>query len=355
MLWILSGCLQAFEARKIHDLFVVPREGRRWEICAVSVAENTANVILIGRLFSWSTSFHVWKFQERSLLAFRKWKSYRPTSRYKDSSSYLPIFHHKVRLKGPSMGSNLEGRLLSDPTNKFHWCFVDDITLTITMLAYSDFCPLSNLKLGIKSCFFFCAYQQNWHIFNFVFSGLILSHTGLVETHRFGLMPKRKPRLKAVNSWVSPGCFLHGNGATCARNADLIWGFHHCSYSSHPQKTTYEWFIGKREYVTVSWTSPYITLGPSSVVAMHKPQKLYMKPGTGLFSAQVKRECFFCSMPRWRRERGWQIAQCSRVCNGAIFLKEHHCQTKRRSYIYLVVEPTPFEKYARQNGLIFPK
>lgn len=108
---------------------------------------------LIGRLFSWSTSFHVWKFQERSLLAFRKWKSYRPTSRYKDSSSYLPIFHHKVRLKGPSMGSNLEGRLLSDPTNKFHWCFVDDITLTITMLAYSDFCPLSNLKLGIKSCF----------------------------------------------------------------------------------------------------------------------------------------------------------------------------------------------------------
>ena len=104
----------------------------------------------------------------------------------KDSSSYLPIFHHKVRLKGvgPSMGSNLEGRLLSDPTNKFHWCFVDDITLTITMLAYTDFCPLSNLKLGIKSCFSVLINKK--HIFNFGFSGLILSHTGLVETHRFG-------------------------------------------------------------------------------------------------------------------------------------------------------------------------
>ena len=31
------------------------------------------------------------------------------------------------------------------------------------------------------------------------------------------------------------------------------------------------------------------------------------------------------------------------------------CQTKRRSYIYLVVEPTAFEKYNRQNGFIFPK
>ena len=104
-------------------------EGRRSEICAVSVAENTANVIWLVDFFHGRHLFHVWKFQERSLWAFRKWKSYRPTSRYKDSSSYLPIFHHKVWLKGPSMGSNLEGRLLSDPTNKFHWCFVDDITL----------------------------------------------------------------------------------------------------------------------------------------------------------------------------------------------------------------------------------
>ena len=97
------------------------------------------------------------------------------------------------------MGSNLEGRLLSDPTNKFHWCFVDDITLTITMLAYPDFCPLSNLKLGIKSCFSVLINKK--YICNFGFSGLILSHTGLVETH---VLVDAEIASAQGCSWVSP-------------------------------------------------------------------------------------------------------------------------------------------------------